>query len=362
VVTTRARILVDERSARVSVISDPLPTIVGGVPLRLRALTVTVGREGFLVSPTSCAPKSTDTTLTSTLGATEALSTPLALSGCESLPFAPSFTATTDAGASRAAGASLRVELAYSGPPQANIAAVSTSLPVQLPSRLTTLQKACPEATFAAGPAGCPGPSQVGQASVTTPLLAAPLTGPAYLVSNGGAAFPDLDIVLSGGGLRVLLHGQTDIKAGVTTETFATVPDVPFSQFTVTFPQGPYSLLAANGSLCEQPLAMPVTLTAQNGKRISMQAPMAVTGCPPGSGGAGGAGIAHLRISPARFAAASSGASIAPATPARPKAHGKRAKRHGKGSRRERRTGATVSYTAASAASTTFFVAHPVKG
>ena len=42
--------------------TSSLPTIVGGVPLRLRASSVAVSRPSFLVNPTSCAPLATDST------------------------------------------------------------------------------------------------------------------------------------------------------------------------------------------------------------------------------------------------------------------------------------------------------------
>ena len=104
---------------------------------------------------------------------------------------------------------------------------------------------------FDANPAQCPGPSLIGHASVITPLIPEALTGPAYFVSNGTAKFPELIIVLQGYGFTIDLHGETFIsKTGVTSTTFASVPDQPFSSFELTLPQGPYSALTANANLC----------------------------------------------------------------------------------------------------------------
>jgi hypothetical protein len=76
-------------------------------------------------------------------------------------------------------------------------------LPARLPARLTTLQKACPEATFAANPANCPAAARIGQATTSTPVLPVPLSGPAYFVSHGGAKYPELVIVLQGDNVTV---------------------------------------------------------------------------------------------------------------------------------------------------------------
>jgi hypothetical protein len=114
---------------------------------------------------------------------------------------------------------------------------------------------------------------------VITPLLPVPLTGPAYFVSHGGEAFPDLTIVLKGYGVTVVLVGSTSIKGGVTTSTFKATPDVPFNSFELTLPQGKFSALAANANLCTSKLAMPTEFTAQNGAVIKQSTPIAVTGC-----------------------------------------------------------------------------------
>ncbi|HWJ51240.1 MAG TPA: hypothetical protein VNR42_09475 [Solirubrobacteraceae bacterium] len=276
-VVTRVGISVDPSTARVIVTSN-LPTIVGGVPLRLKSLSVAINRSKFLFNPTNCSPLATDSVLTSTLGATNPVSSPFQVSSCSSLAFKPSFKATTSNKTSKRNGAGLVVTLVQ-GAHQANIRSVVASLPIQLPSRLSTLQKACVGATFDANPAACPPESKVGTATVSTPVLPSRLTGPAYLVSRGGAAFPDLDLILEGSGVRIVVVGNTDIKHGITTSTFASIPDVPVSGLLLELPVGPYSVLSAYGNLCLHPLLMPTTITAQSGAVIKQNTRIGVYGC-----------------------------------------------------------------------------------
>ncbi len=91
---------------------------------------------------------------------------------------------------------------------------------------------------FNANPWNCPAKSQVGGATVFTPVLPAKLTGPAFFVSHGGAAFPDLDLVLTGNGLEIILVGNTNISKGITTTNFAALPDVPVSRFEMNLSRG----------------------------------------------------------------------------------------------------------------------------
>jgi hypothetical protein len=276
-VTARATLNIDPYTDRVTTTSV-LPTIVKGIPIRLRGISVAINKQGFLYNPTNCAVSATETTLTSTLGATQNLSSPFQVGNCGALKFKPSFKATTSARTSKANGASLETTINQVAG-QANIKSVLVQLPKALPSRLTTLQKACTEAQFAANPFGCPSGSFVGGARANTPLLPGKLTGPAILVSHGGAAFPDLDLVLAANGVRTILVGKTDIKKAITTSNFAVTPDVPVTSITVNLPIGSHSALAANTNLCANPLIMPTTITGQNGVVVKQNTKIAVNGC-----------------------------------------------------------------------------------
>ena len=278
-VVVRARINVDPHTGQITVSSEPFPTILQGIPLDVRTVNVTVDRPGFLFNPTNCAPLSVSGTVSSTSGASAAVSSPFEAANCGLLPFKPRFAVSTQAKTSKLEGALLHVEVA-SAPGQANIGKVAVSLPKRLPSRLSTLNKACLAAVFEANPASCPAASQVGAATATTPLLAHPLAGPAYLVSHGGAAFPDLVIVLQGEGILIDLVGNTKIKKGITSSTFNAVPDVPITKFDLTLPRGPHSVLTANGSPCASPLKMPTTITGQNGAVVTQTTKITVSGCP----------------------------------------------------------------------------------
>ncbi len=275
--TVRSKIEVEPYSGRVTVTSS-LPTIRRGIPTRLRSLTVTVDRPNYLLNPTSCAPLSTESTVTSTLGHEALASSPFQVEGCSSLAFSPTFKAASTGQTSKANGASLEttINLPAGG---ANVKSVFVQLPKQLPSRLTTLQKACLQKTFETNPFSCPAGSSVGGARANTPLLPGKMTGPAYYVSHGGEAFPDLDVLLEDDGVRLILVGKTDIKKGITSTTFATSPDAPVSSLTLNLPTGPNSALAANGNLCTTSLVMPTTITAQNGKVFKQNTNINVVNC-----------------------------------------------------------------------------------
>jgi hypothetical protein len=293
-IVIRAKLELNKTTAAVTVTSDSsgpyaIPPMIDGIPLQIKHVNVTINRGGgqgdFTFNPTNCNALAVTGTLQSIEGASQALSVPFQATNCAALKFTPGFAVSTSGKTSRSKGASLTVKVTRpSGPSsgQANFAMVKVDLPKQLPSRLTTLQKACTAAVFEANPAGCPAASIVGHVKVLTPLLPVPVEGPAYFVSHGGEAFPSLIFVLQGYGVTIDVVSTTFIsRAGITSATLKTVPDVPFTSFELTLPEGKYSALAANGNLCKSKLAMPTAFVAQNGMTIHQTTPIKVNGCPP---------------------------------------------------------------------------------
>jgi hypothetical protein len=324
-IITRAKIEINPYTAQITVVTDPLPQIIDGVPTDLREVDSVIDRPEFMFNPTNCDSSSFSGTASGTpppgvggAGATAPIESHFKVGSCQSLKFTPKFTASTSGKTSKAKGASLTLKVARETGPssqQANFTLAKIELPKQLPSRLTTLQKACTAAQFEANPAGCPAASDIGHVKVTTPILPVPLEGPAYFVSHGGEAFPSVIFVLQGDNVTIDVVSTTFIsKSGITSATIKTVPDQPFTSFELSFPEGAYSALAANGNLCAQtrtittkhkitkkvhgktvhktitthttkggralnPLQIPTEFIAQNGLEVHQNTPVSVSGC-----------------------------------------------------------------------------------
>jgi hypothetical protein len=288
-IVVRAKIEVNKETAALTVTTNSesegyaIPHLIDGIPVQIKKVNVVINREHFTFNPTSCNPLSITGLIASDEGASAEASYPFKVHDCASLKFEPKISISTSGKTSKADGASLTVKLSY--PPgsmgtDANVKSVKVELPKQLPSRLTTLQKACTAKAFETNPASCPAESVIGHAVVHTQILPVPLEGPAYFVSHGGEAWPNLEIVLQGYGVTVDLVGDTLIsKAGITSSTFASTPDVPFENFELKLPQGKYSALAANGNLCQQKLVMPTDFVGQNGATLDQSTHIEVSGC-----------------------------------------------------------------------------------
>ena len=59
-VVVRVAIDVDPIDAHVIAISDTVPSIIGGIPIRMRSIQVNIDKPNFMINPTNCNPFSVD--------------------------------------------------------------------------------------------------------------------------------------------------------------------------------------------------------------------------------------------------------------------------------------------------------------
>ena len=279
-VVVRQSIQINPTNTQVTVVSDPLPTILDGIPLRLRRVDVTLDRPGFMINPTSCNATLLTATLTSTGGLSAPVSSRFQVGDCAGLGFSPKLKLgltgkhQTRSGRHPTLTATLTTR---SG--QANLSTAKVTLPLSLALDPKNSQHLCPYAVAQAvhgGAVGCPASSIVGSASAVTALLSNPLSGPVDLVqgiriSHGQQirTLPSLLIPLRGQ-LALDLRATTSVNsAGKLVTTFSSIPDAPVSKFTLTISGGRRGLLVITGrgrNICSAPQVATATLGAQSGK------------------------------------------------------------------------------------------------
>jgi hypothetical protein len=273
-VVVRTALEVNPTTTQITAVSDPLPTILHGIPLDLRDVHVALDRSQFTVNPTSCEPMAVTSTITSIAGATAAPSSRFQVADCANLGFAPKLALSLKGGTTRAKNPALKAVLtAAKG--QANIGKVQVVLPESEFIDNRHINNPCTRVQFNAGAGSgtqCPAKSVLGRATAYSPLLAKPLKGKIYFRSNGGKReLPDLVASLNGQ-IHVNLVGFIDSvrKKGSeisrTRNTFAAVPDAPVSRFVFELDGGKKGLLQNSTNLCKSTNRATVKMTGQNGK------------------------------------------------------------------------------------------------
>ena len=258
VVIVRSAIKVNPFTAEVSIdseASDPIPHILGGIPIHLRDIRVNISRPNFTLNPTSCEPLSTSSTLTGSnppftnpKDVSATVTNPFQVTNCSSLPFAPKLSLQLMGKTRRGAFPSLHATVTER-PGDANIGRAAVALPHSEFLAQGHLNTACTRHLFEGH--ACPAGSIYGHARAYTPLLAEPLEGPVYLVSGFGHLLPDLVIELDGdGGLRFALDGRVDQIRGGMRATFEMLPDAPASRFELTLFGGKRGLLENSVNTC----------------------------------------------------------------------------------------------------------------
>jgi hypothetical protein len=278
-VVVRQAIHVDPTDARVSVTSDPFPTMLQGIPLKVRRVDVNLSRRNFTVNPTSCNPMQVTGTLFSTHGTSERLSSRFQVAGCSGLGFSPHLRlALTGKGRTHSGNHPTLTANLTQGLGQANMRSARVTLPLSMALDPNNSQHVCsfPVAQAVHGGAvGCPANTIVGKATAVTPLLDRPLNGNVYLVqgirfSHGRQirTLPTLLVALRGQ-IALDLRAQSSVDgASRLVTTFATIPDAAVSSFKLTINGGPRGILVITGrgrNICNAPQTAQVRLTAQSG-------------------------------------------------------------------------------------------------
>ena len=281
-VVVRSAIFVDRHTADLDIKTDPLPTILQGIPLQVRLINVTIDRPKFMLNPTSCAEKRIAAQVKATTGRVANVSSRFQVGECGALGFDPKLTLEVGGKGHTAHGAStpLKTTLTQS-PGESNLKAVAVSLPLSLNARLDVVNNACTQAAFDAG--HCE-QARAGSAVAVTPLLKHALRGGAYFVKDPAkpaGSLPNLVVALRGQ-VDFDLIGHIKIPGGTRLATRFNAPDVPIKQFTLRLVSGGHGPLGVSTNLCSakaRRATANVAIRGQDGDLIRRQQRLQIGGC-----------------------------------------------------------------------------------
>jgi hypothetical protein len=252
VVVIRNPLYINPKTAQVTVASDPIPTILEGVPLDLRSIEVKISRDRFTLNPTSCEPMAITGQATGASGSVANLRSSFQVGECSALGFRPGLRIQLHGGTRRGAYQRLTATVTYpQGSGYANIASAAVTLPHSEFLAQEHIRTVCTRVQFALH--SCPAGSVYGYAEAETPLIDGKLAGPVYLRSSSNP-LPDLVAALRGPDstpVEVELDGRTDSVHGGIRNTFDLVPDTPVSAFTLRLLGGRKSLIVNSRDLCK---------------------------------------------------------------------------------------------------------------
>jgi hypothetical protein len=263
-VVVRVALHVDPQDAHVTAVSDTMPRIIGGVPIRMRSIQVNIDKPHFTINPTNCSPFSVDSQGIGDEGTVADFSSYFHAVNCAALPFKPSFRMRQLGGhknTARSKNSPLRIDL-RTRPGDANIKSISVTLSNAFEIDQSHLGNICSEKELAV--TECAGKTPIGKATTATPLLDQPLSGLVYAVSGSGG-LPRLAFILNGQVHLVPRADTTTVQGGRLKTTVPVVPDTPIGHFTFTLFGGKTGYLVNTRSLCAHAPTIGVDFIGQNG-------------------------------------------------------------------------------------------------
>lgn len=266
VVIVRVAVSVDRNDAHVIAVSDTVPSIIGGIPIRMRSIQVNIDKPNFMINPTNCSPFAVTSQGIGDQGTVADFSSYFHAVNCATLAFKPSMTIKQLGGKGKTARSqdpSMRFEL-KTRPGDANIQSVAVTLSKAFAIDQRHLGNLCSEAELTRSK--CAGRQAIGTATTSTPLLDAPLRGAVYAVSGRGG-LPRLAFILDGQVSLVPRGESASTKTGALKTVVPVIPDAPIGTFRLTLFGGKQGYLVNTRSLCAAPAISTVEYVAQNGKK-----------------------------------------------------------------------------------------------
>jgi hypothetical protein len=263
-VAVRVAVHVDSLTAQATTVSDPLPQILAGIPLRLRSILVTLDRPNFTLNPTNCDPFAVAATIDGDEGGVANATKQFQVANCANLPYRPRISLTLSGGLNRLGHPAIHTVL-EAAPGEANSKAIAVTLPKGELLDNSHISGVCTKVDFAANT--CPAGSKIGHAEVLSPLLENPLNGNVYLRSSSHG-LPDLALDLEGQ-FDIEAIGRVDSVNQRYRATFPAIPDVPVSRIVVDLAGGHKGLLQNSEGICGKARRAAVSMTAQNGAELN---------------------------------------------------------------------------------------------
>jgi hypothetical protein len=275
VVVVRVALHIDPLTAQVSAVSDTVPAIIGGIPIRMRSIQVNIDKPNFTINPTNCSASTVDSQGIGDQGTIADFSSYFNVVNCAALPFKPKMTMRQVGrkGTNRSQNPQLQFDL-RTRPGDANIESLAVTLSHAFEIDQRHLGNICSEKELTAKE--CAGRTAIGKATTTTPLLDQPLSGSVYAVSGSGG-LPRLAFILNG---QVKLVPRADTKttrSGQLKTTVPVVPDAPIGHFRLTVFGGKTGYLINTRNICKHTPVTQIAYTGQNGKTSSQKAPIKTT-------------------------------------------------------------------------------------
>lgn len=260
---------------------EGLPNTASGLDITITKIDLTLfgkvnGGNGFIRLPTSCATQTVGFDGVSYSDQPASGSTTLTTTNCAALPFSPELEAS---GIPEGIGKPVVLTTTISQTiEEAGLANAVVTLPNGITGNNNLLGLACPRTSFDAG--SCPANTLIGNASATSPLQSQALTGNVFLVEPPTPGLPALGLDLRGPlSLKLIGLLSLDPTTGQAVNTFAGLPDIPISDFTLTFTREP-GFVFAGVDLCKSPqLTVDGAFASHAGAQTTVKAPLELSAC-----------------------------------------------------------------------------------